>query len=821
MKDNNKKHNVPAQQGDFAQFPQEDPNLLQTVLDSLTHPFYVIDVATHELRLANQAAKKVYVNGGGTCHAMTHGKDYPCDGPDHPCPIRIISETKEPTVVKHVHRDPDGQRRYVEVHGFPIINSQGHVTQVIEYCIDVTEQRQAAMKHEWELAVNKALVELADALLDPTSSLDEIADVVLKQARQLTDSEHGYVSSIDPDTGDMISHTLTDMMGPACRIPKEQQDIIFHRGSDGLYPGLWGYALNTGVSFFTETPNQHAGAKGLPEGHIPLDNFMSVPALMGEKVVGQIALANSKRGYEDKDLDAINHMAKLYALAVQRTRVEEALKASEERYTLAQKAAKIGSWDWNMVTGKLLWTEHIEPMFGLAKGQFQGTIESFLEYVHPDDRQCVVDSIDACVKHNQDYRIEHRILWSDGTERWILETGDVVRNTKGDPIRMLGVAQDITVHKRAELQIRDLAKFASENPFPVLRIRQDGIVLYSNRPGQLLMRQWQTQPGQHLPQEWHQRISNVLELNRPRITEVTVQGRLLSLVLVPAAGANYVNIYGRDVTAQKLAERQIRDLNRDLERRVQIRTGELTASNTRLQAEFRRRKLLERQLLEVSEKEQRRIGQELHDSLGQQLTGIAIMVKVLENKLQTPCPAQAAEANNIAQLVNQAIEQTRQLSRGLYPVALDEDGLMSALAGLAATTETIFRVGCTFRCPEPVQLHDVTIAGHLYRIAQEAVTNAVRHAEPQAIRIELIRQDNRVTLKIVNDGRDFPDTLPHRTGIGLQVMRHRAEMIDATLTVGRGPMGGAQVLCAFDIRPSAPEGEIKYGTENTGKNEST
>lgn len=802
-------------------FPPEDPGLLQTVLDSLTHPFYVIDVVTRRLRLANRAAREVYVHGGSTCHAMTHGSSRPCEGPDHPCPVKIISETKEPAVVMHVHRTPDGHDRHVEVHGFPIFDSNGRVGQVIEYCVDVTDQRQAAEEHEWELAVNKALVELADALLDPSSSLDEIADVVLAQARGLTDSEHGYVSSIDPETGDMVSHTLTHMMGSACQVPKGQQDIVFHRDPDGHYPGLWGCALNTGRSFWTEAPGEHPAAKGLPIGHIALENFLSVPAVVGETVVGQIALANSKTGYSDREFDAINHMAKLYALAVQRTRVEEALKASEERYALAQEAAKVGTWDWNLVTDTLLWSDHMESMFGLAKGQFRGTVQAFLECVHPEDRQHVIDSIDACVKQNRTYRAEHRIIRPDGAERWILETGDVMRNGKGQPVRMLGVTQDITEQKRAELQIRDLAKFASENPAPVLRIHRDGTVLYSNRPGQVLMRAWKTQPGQRLPEQWHQRIVNVLTLNRARITEVAVQGRLLSLVLVPASGANYVNIYGRDVTAQKLAERQIRNLNRDLERRVQIRTAELTASNTRLQTEFRRRKRLERQLLEVSEKEQRRIGQELHDSLGQQLTGIAILVKVLENKLQTPHPEEAAEANRIAQLVNQAIEQTRQLSRGLHPVALDEDGLMSALEGLAATTQNVFRVACTFWCPEPVRLGDVTTAGHLYRIAQEAVTNAVRHAEPNTIGIELIRQNYQITLKVTNDGRDFPEAVPPHTGIGLQVMRHRAEMMDASLTVGRGPTGGAQVQCVLDIGPMATEGETTYDTEETDKHEST
>lgn len=813
MKNSSEPPNEPVARRGPRRFPQEDPSLLQTILDSLTHPFYVIDAGTRQLRLANRAAKKMYVHGGRTCHAMTHGRSEPCDGAEHPCPVRIVSETKGPTVVEHVHYDLQGRRRNVEVHAFPIFNVDGDVTQVIEYCIDVTEQRQVAEKHEWELAVNRALVSLADALLDPAKSLQEIADVVLAGARQLTESEHGYVSSVDPETADMISHTLTHMMGPSCRVPENEQDIVFHCGPNGRYPGLWGHSLNTGEGFYTDAPAQHKAAKGLPEGHIALENFLSVPAMIGEKIVGQIALANSRRGYAETDLAAINHMAKLYALALQRTHADNALKASEERYALAQKAARVGSWDWNMVTNTLLWSEHVGPIFGVTSQPLEMTIQAFLERVHPNDRQRIVDSIDACITRNQEYRIEHRVLWPDSTERWVLETGDVVRNGKGDPVRMLGVVQDITEQKRAELQIRDLAKFPSENPWPVLRIRRDGTVLYSNRPGQILMRAWNTQPGQPLPEQWYQRIRQVIELERTRTTEVAAQGRLFSLVLVPVSGANYVNIYGRDVTAQKLAERQIHDLNRDLELRVQKRTAELTTANARLREEFKHRRLLERELLEISEKEQRRIGQELHDSLGQQLTGIAIMTKVLEKKLQARCPAEAIEAGNIAQLINQAIDETRQLSRGLHPVALDEDGLMSALEGLTATTDTVFRVACTFRCLEPVRLNDVTTAGHLYRIAQEAVTNAIRHGQTQAIVIELIRENDQVTLKVTNDGRDFPKVLPRGKGIGLQVMRHRAEMIDGTLTVGRAPTGGTQVLCTCDMKHRTKDRETKHGIQ--------
>ncbi|UCD49479.1 MAG: GAF domain-containing protein, partial [Phycisphaerales bacterium] len=366
---------------------QKRQDLLQAVLDSLTHPFYVIDVASYQVRLANRAALDIRAAGATTCHALVHGNDGPCAAPDHPCPVEIIKETGQPVVVEHVHYDQDGGQRTVEVHAFPIRDETGRIVQVIESCIDITDHRRVVEQHEWELAVNRAIVELADALIDPSSSIEEIADIVLQQARQLTHSEHGYVSSLDPETGDMTSHTLTHMMGRQCQVAPEKQDIIFHLEPNGRYPGLWGHALNTTRGFYSNDPSAHPASTGLPEGHIALRNFLTVPALVGEEVVGQIALANADQDYCDQHLEAVGRIAKLYALAVQRWRGGRALKKSEERYALAQAAANIGSWDWNIGTGKLLWSDCIEPMFGFATGQFDATYAAFLACVHPSDRQ--------------------------------------------------------------------------------------------------------------------------------------------------------------------------------------------------------------------------------------------------------------------------------------------------------------------------------------------------------------------------------------------------------------------------------------------------
>jgi PAS domain S-box-containing protein len=142
----------------------------------------------------------------------------------------------------------------------------------------------------------------------------------------------------------------------------------------------------------------------------------------------------------------------------ERSRFEAALRRSEERYALAQRAANAGSWDWDIRTGDLYWSDQIEPIFGFERGEFGATYEAFLECVHPEDRQDVVDSVNACIEQGEEYAIDHRIVWPDGTVHWVSETGDAIRDQAGKAIRMLGVVQDITIRKQADELRRKLAQ---------------------------------------------------------------------------------------------------------------------------------------------------------------------------------------------------------------------------------------------------------------------------------------------------------------------------------------------------------------------------
>jgi two-component system CheB/CheR fusion protein len=220
------------------------------------------------------------------------------------------------------------------------------------------------------------------------------------------------------------------------------------------------------------------------------------------------------------------------------------------------------------------------------------------------------------------------------------------------------------------------------------------------------------------------------------------------------------------------------------------------------------RKQLERELLATREKEQRLIGREMHDSMGQILTGIAVKSKGLELKLKSKSLGESVDAAEICELASEAIAQTRRLARMLYPVDIETGGLISALQGLAFSAKELLKISCRFRCGNVVPIRDPVMARHIYRIAQEAITNAAKHGKAKNIRIELTSGKGNTTLKVANDGKDFPRVLAKKKGIGLKIMKYRAQMIGGMLSIGRGRRCGTIVTCTF------PNYGLTLGTGN-------
>jgi PAS domain S-box-containing protein len=362
----------------------------------------------------------------------------------------------------------------------------------------------------------------------------------------------------------------------------------------------------------------------------------------------------------------------------------------------------------------------------------------------------------------------------------------------------------------AERESKNLAKFPSENPNPVMRFDNGGMILYANEAGDKLLKTWNCLPLELAPEEYRTYIKEAIESKRNREIEVSCQDRFYSLIIAPVSGTGYVNIYGVDITERRKVEEELEEHHELLEKLVHRRTEELQKSNESLIKQIEHCRELEKQILTISEQEQRRIGEELHDSLGQQLTGIAFMTQVLTQRLSKRLPEEREEFERIAKLVNQTVETTRGLARGLHPVDLNAGILESAFSELAENTVTLFDVNCRLDRQAPLQIDDDEAAVQLYRIAQEAITNAIKHGKTKNIEIILdCNGQDRSTMIIESDGLDFPDKHePTDKGIGLRIMEHRVDLIGGSLNIGKRRKGGTLVVCDFPNKNACLKTEL-------------
>jgi len=208
------------------------------------------------------------------------------------------------------------------------------------------------------------------------------------------------------------------------------------------------------------------------------------------------------------------------------------------------------------------------------------------------------------------------------------------------------------------------------------------------------------------------------------------------------------------------------------------------------------RKRLETAVAAAAEEERGRIARDLHDGLGQQLGGALFLSDLLHRDLKTRDAVEAARAGQVHALVVEALEQARELARGLYPVPPEPEGLMTALQNLADRVARDRRLACTFDADSAIMLSDQTLATHLYRIAQEAVNNALKHSNATRIEVRLDRRTDTLELSVRDFGKGLPIEAPSH-GLGMQTMRHRAQLIGARLTVQSAPDGGVQVICSL------------------------
>jgi PAS domain S-box-containing protein len=433
----------------------------------------------------------------------------------------------------------------------------------------------------------------------------------------------------------------------------------------------------------------------------------------------------------------------------------------------------------------------IEASLGYSRDEWLEDPVRWYDRIHPDDKQRWSIEAAGMFLSGKPLRSSYRVIARDGSVVWFHCDARMVRRPDGSPWFIHGVAFDISDLKgteRALQQERNVVSAILDTVGALVTVLDpDGRIVRFNRACEITTGYaLEDVRGKHV---W-EFFLRAEEVERAR----SILSQLSGDLLPQDFQSHWVT---RRNTHRLIAWSCSMLPGNDGTPNYIIATG----------IDITEREHLERALLEISAREQRRIGQDLHDGLGQHLTGIAFMAKVHEAKLAEKRMSDAADAAKIVKLVNEAIHKTRELARGLLPVVSDAQGLMSALQLWAGEVEDLFGILCRFECETAVLIHDDAMATHLYHIAQEAVNNAIKHGQARNIVIRLFAENGWGTLLINDDGTGIPDNHPSNHGMGLHIMSYRAGMIGGRLDVQPSPPRGTCVTCMFPMASARSKGE--------------
>jgi PAS domain S-box-containing protein len=431
--------------------------------------------------------------------------------------------------------------------------------------------------------------------------------------------------------------------------------------------------------------------------------------------------------------------------------------------------------------GEAYVSPQIEEALGFTQAEWLEDPVRWYDQIYPDDKQRWSTEAADMFLSGKPLKSAYRVLARDGRVLWFHCEAEMIRREDGRPWFIHGVGVDITELKLAEESLQD-----ERNVLSAILDIVGALIVVLDRKGRIV------------------RFNRTCE-RTTGYSFAEVQGKhVWDLFLLPEEADNFKAIFENTNATARTYETSL--LTRSGTTRLVTWSSTVLAGKeggtshvivTGIDITERRR--LEKALLEVSAREQRRIGEDLHDGLGQHLTGIAFMSKVLESKLSEKSLGESCDAGKIVKLVNEAINKTRELSHGLLPVVSDAHGLMSALTRYAEEMQDLFLTPCRFECGEPVLVYDVNMATQLYQIAREAVNNAMKHGRPRQVIIGLSAEDGQGSLSVQDDGSGISDMPPNHAGMGLNIMSYRANMIGGSLDVGTNTAGGTTVVCLFPL----------------------
>jgi len=565
--------------------------------------------------------------------------------------------------------------------------------------------------------------------------------------------------------------------------------VFFRKGLEGMRPGpheaCSGRVMHFGTRMVTRSIADDPCWKPLRAlaARAKLQSCWADPVRSGSgSLLGTLACYRKHSHVPTvAELSAVEAAAQLVAVALDHHRALASLRESEERYARAISASTDGLWDWDMQSDKVYLSPRWKEMLGYEHDELPGNRQdAFLSRLHPEDVPRVKAARLAHFKRGVPYQVELRLKTKSGVYKWFAVRGKALRDDKGRLVRMTGTLSDIDDRKRAEAALQETERFNKT----VLQ-QTSALILVMDDRGCFT----------HV----NQAVIDLLGYKREEVIGHDPWGAgLLDAHEVPQSRKRFENLLGGKDNPPVELRIHAKD-GRVFQ--IEIRSTPLLRADGSVQSiiitgtDITVRRQLEQEVIRVAEEEQATIGHNLHDGIGQTLTGIHSLTLQLENELQGE---HKKSAERIGELLQQAVAEVRRMSHGLSPVSVRHRGLAGGLKLLAETITKDFRVQATCEVDADVQLGDPEREANLYRIAQEAVNNALRHGNPRHIIISLKRlTSSHAGLEICDDGRGMKPNQHKGNGIGLRVMRYRSDLIGGELSIRAAPRRGVRVTCFF------------------------